>query len=352
MELLADGLVSLGHRVTVACMTPEQPESPLRRCGYEVRRLPFRTTPWGPVPRTFLLPSTDIVHFHGFSRPLFFRVTRLARRRRSPVVLTPHGSFHHYSNRDVFGVRRPKRWFDQLVAPRLLGHCSGIVLLTAEEQAELCERYPALSVPTTVIGNALPRLPEGIVTDGSAPREGRLLVLARLNHDKRIPDLLAALRRDPSLPACDIAGPPGNATDQILAAIAGLPPGRARWCGPLHGLAKYRALASAGALVLPSAHEMQSMAALEAIALGTPLVVSSGASSGLSREHYVQFETGDVDGLIRSLHLALSRPGGSAGAPGASAPYCLDSTELATRTLQVYESALASARPADGPAHR
>lgn len=339
---LASALVALGHQATVVYLTPVQQGTSSAQTA-ETPSVPLPTVvPIRPYslakyrfPTTFSLPQSDVVHFHGFSRPLFFATLLATRRTQTPLVLTPHGSLHRLIRNDGTAIYNAKRTFDELVAPLLLRSCNTIVALTAEEQFHISQRYPHLSNRIIVIGNALPTLPKSITTMHQGTSQ-RLLILGRISREKRIPDLLEALRIDPVLPACDIAGPYGNATGEVRAAMRRLSPGRVKLLGPVYGDEKYRLLRSAVALVLSSESEMQSISALEAIACGTPVIASAGAAVGLGRgSHVVVYPTGDIDGLREAIRSVWPQRLVGVSSPK-TVTWCKDNTDLARKLVDVY----------------
>lgn len=350
---LASALLVHGHEVDVVCLTPASlpPSIPLPPPPEPAPQPPiirlqqYRLGKYA-APRSLRLPASDVIHFHGFSRPLFLATSRAARQMGTPLILTPHGSLHRLLRNDHPLVYHGKRAFDALLAPLLPHLCDAVIALTAEEAAHVAQQHPGLARRTAIIGNALPTLPAA-TTSTVQGSSGRFLALSRLSREKRLADIVAALERDPTLPGCDIVGPEGNATYALRLQASRLAPGRINVLGPLYGEARFDALRKAVALVLPSESEMQSLSALEALAVGTPVVASQGAATGLGRgPHVVVYNTGDIDALTQALHtIAPGQARASIHSDGRT--WCVDAFEMAAKTVDVYRHCIAasSGRP-------
>jgi glycosyltransferase involved in cell wall biosynthesis len=245
--------------------------------------------------------QVDVVHVNSAGHGSAVRkgvVVRACRLARVPVVLHLHaGTFPAF--------------FDPLPGPakrwvrRTFALATSVIVLT-----ENWRRYAgsALAVPaerTVVVPNGTPA-----VTAPAPPRlpgeDLHLLFLGRLEPAKGVPELLAALGR-PVLAhrpwRATLAGDGDVEGYRALAARLGLA-GRVDFPGQVDAGTAAGLLARAHALVLPSHAEGLSLAVLEALAAGVPVVctpvgglpeaVRHGANGLLVPE-------GDVDGLAAAL---------------------------------------------------
>lgn len=302
MRDLAHALRRLEWDVDVVCLNDRNPRSTVCESvdGIRVHRLRYsgwrNNVVWT---EPLLTDDADVLHFHGFSRPLLLRMI-VSNRHRRPWLLTPHGGLAGVFT-DFNVVRRTlKNAFDRNASRVLLARARKVVALTQQEADDLRDRFGVPLDRLAVYRNPLPS--EALsISPGEPGSTGRFVVLARLATVKRISDLVAALASDPSLPGADIYGPEGDGSLQVRSAIARLPAGRVRLCGPVQRQEKYRVLRTALALVVPSETEANSVAALEAVAQGTPVVVSDRASAGLPEGSFLSYPVGDVGALASAL---------------------------------------------------
>jgi glycosyltransferase involved in cell wall biosynthesis len=219
----------------------------------------------GPGPR-----HADVVHAPTLLMPP---------RRRTPVVVTIHDAvpWTHPETLTRRGVawhramaRRAARYADLVVAP-------------TQAVADDLERLLHLRGRLLVVG-------EGVAADLAPPPDAEararrlelperfLLSLATLEPRKGLDVALAALA-DPAAPDLPllIVGQPGwgGVDPEAEALRVGLPPGRVRVLGRLGDADLAVALSRALALVAPSRAEGFGLPVLEAMAAGTPVVVSA-----------------------------------------------------------------------------
>jgi glycosyltransferase involved in cell wall biosynthesis len=345
MRELATGLAGRGVGVSVTCVAPGDGWAPAQvrelRDGIPVHRVTARGVGGGlrwPDPLDDLARA-DVVHFNGFSRPLLVRMLR--DRSTTPWVITLHGGVDGAKDDPI----RPRRWakaaFDGTLARLALRSATRVICVRETEADHLLREVGVAPGKIVVWPNFLP----GGIDTATRPREssGRLLVLARLSRGKRIDDLLRTFAEHPDLPDCDVAGPDGDATAALRELAATLPPDRVRFLGAVAGEAKRDLVRSASALVLCSDGEGHSLAALEALAAGTPVVVSTGAAAGLDPSSVLTYPTGDRAALAARIR-ALSDPAVAAqlrrGMEAARAGL-VDRDAYVDRLLELYEGAAA-----------
>lgn len=201
----------------------------------------------------------------------------IARRQGIPYLLRPLGLLNRWSLQQS---PRRKQLMLQLVdranirAAAAL-HCTSRA--EAEEVADLGLNHRTLVLP---LGVPLPP-----VTPASSPGPIRFLFLSRLHPKKQLPVLLQALaalqHQQPKaqwqLLVAGTGTPAYTAELQATAKALGIA-GRVQWLGFVEGVAKQRLLAEAHWFVLPSASENFGIAAAEALAAGTPVVLAPGVA--------------------------------------------------------------------------
>ena len=230
------------------------------------------------------LPEFDTVHVHELWHYPGYVACRAARRLGVPYLVSLHGALDGVALRQ----KAVRKWlYMMLVQRRLLNSAAAVHALTLSE----ARHATALRVDTsvTVIPNGVaPSLKQTIDQLETAafleryPQlDGRrvLLFLGRLTANKGL-DILArsfidiAKRFDDA--ALLIVGPNEGDTQarttRLLQAAALLD--RVTFTGPLAGNDKLAALACADVFVLPSYAEGFSVAVLEALAAGLPVVIS------------------------------------------------------------------------------
>lgn len=254
--------------------------------------------------------GTVIVHVQGYSRPLILLVRLL--RRKGSWVLTPHGLENaSRDDRERRTVRVLRRMADQLLMCWLLDGAAFIFAITPTEKAFAETHFStAIAARTVMLGSPLPH--EALMPTISQPGgSGRLLALTRVEKRKRLADLLDVLSADESLPGCDIVGPPGAESEALRSQAATLPTGRITMRGPVGGSEKVNLLRGALALVLCSDYEGLPIAALEALAQGTPVIASTGAARSLPQAGVLRYPTGNLSALSRAIR-AVYDPRGRA----------------------------------------
>jgi glycosyltransferase involved in cell wall biosynthesis len=232
-----------------------------------------------------LLPETDILIVHGMWYVETIHGTRMAHRAGVPYVVRPAGMLDPWSLRQkplkkMIGLR--------LMYGTTLRHAA-FIHATTQEEARNVQRVTdrcRVKVPIDVIPNGIflknidsPPAPGRFHADHPGLR-GRPYVafLGRLHRKKRADLLMRAFSeisaRFPELQLV-IAGPDdGEAGNlQRLASELRLTE-RIHFTGPIHGPKKFELLADAACFCLPSEQENFGVAVAEAMAAGTPVIVS------------------------------------------------------------------------------
>lgn len=218
----------------------------------------------------------DVVHLFGFRDPVTTAAALWARARGIPYVLEPLGMFRPRLRKVPL-----KRALDSTLYRGVPGEAARVVVASGRERDEVV----ACGVPrarVAVRGNGFPDPPGGLARRGGLRRDlgvpdGALLVLyvGRIAAGKGIELLLAALRRLPQAHLA-LAGPDDRhgAIARVRAAQRDpLTRGRVHVLGTT-GEPPLQLYREADVLALVSAGESFGMAAAEAAACGTPVLVS------------------------------------------------------------------------------
>lgn len=223
------------------------------------------------------LGSTALLHVHALFAFPSTTAMLLARRAGVPYVVSTIGQLCHWS---LTQSPRRKRLMLALIERANLSGAAALHVTTAAEAqqtGELGLPVPCLEIPLGVPLPAVAALPRS----RSGDQPWRLLFLSRLHPKKQLEQLLQALAllraHHPGLLwQLQIAGngePDYEAGLRRLAAQLGLEL-HCRWLGFVTGEAKWELLRQSDWLVLPSASENFGIAVIEALAAGTPVLIS------------------------------------------------------------------------------
>ncbi len=305
VRALSKGLAQRGHQVTVLTadwglekrMQTQEGKITAERSPFGWRRhengvqaiyLPtwarYRTVSWNPAVKRYCrarLQNFDVVHIFGLYDLLGPAVAAACRKRNLPYLLEPIGMF-------VPIVRN--LWLKQLYhlawGRRMFQGANGLIATSNQELEELA----AGGVSRTKIvlrrnGVELPALwPERGAfrrAHGISPDAKLVLFLGRLAV-KKSPDLLLRafgelLKRSAEIPIMLVfAGPDEGGMEAQLDQMASQLGVRSRvqFIGPIFDQAKWAAYRDADVFVLPSQNENFGNTAAEAVAAGTPVIVT------------------------------------------------------------------------------
>jgi glycosyltransferase involved in cell wall biosynthesis len=305
VRALSEGLARRGHQVTVLTadwglekrlqtlgekITAERSPFGWRReeNGVQAIYVPtwmrYRTVSWNPAVKRYCrarLQNFDVVHIFGLYDLLGPAVAAVSRRRGLPYALEPIGMF-------VPIVRNLwlKRMYHAVWGKQLLQGAS-VVIATAEQEIEelvaggvprerVVLRRNGVEVPP-----AWPERGTFRKTQGISPEQKLILFLGRLSA-KKSPDLLlkafAELSgRSSGIPMVLVfAGPDEGGVKSELEQMAGQLGVRTKvqFAGAIFGETKWAAYRDADVFVLPSQNENFGNTAAEAVAAGTPVIVT------------------------------------------------------------------------------
>ena len=261
--------------------------TPVRMGGVEVTYFPvrwpqyYRYSPQLADAVRSSIPTCDLVHIHSLYSYTTQAAARYCRRFAVPYLLRTHGSLDPYLRRR----HRLRKWcYERLFEARNLNRAAA-VHFTTDEELRLCAgpnlKAPAVVVPLGIDPrNYLDRSGDAFLARWPELRGRRTLIfLGRINFKKGL-DLLAdafarvAARVDGA--HLVVAGPDDDGCGRAIAARLGERGvlGRTTFTGMLDDTLKLAALRAASVFVLPSYTENFGLAVVEAMAAGTPVVVS------------------------------------------------------------------------------
>ncbi len=292
---LTPALAALGHPSEIVCLdAPHEPY--LESVGAPVHALGPGYRNYGYSPRLMAWLKAEVRRFdavivHGLWQYHGLAVHRaLAAPGSPPYFVFSHGMLDPWFKRE-YPLKHLKKWFYWWPAERNVLRGAAAVLFTCEEERRLArESFAGSTYRERVVafGTAAPpdnparqreaffaRMPElreaaptGFFSDASIRKK------AWTCSSMRMP---ASPRGNAALPRLVMAGPCADADylRQLQTRHAGLEPANAvLWPGMLQDDVKWGALRAAEAFVLPSHQENFGIAVVEALACGTPVLIS------------------------------------------------------------------------------
>ncbi len=338
VRALAEGLARKGHQVTVLTADwglekraeihtnrNQAERSPFgwrrREGGAEAIYLPtwlhYRQVSWNPAVKRYCreqLENFDVAHIFGLYDLLGPTVATACRKRAIPYVVEPIGMF-------IPIVRNLwlKRIYHRVWGRRMLRGASAVVATSEQEIEELMAGgVPRAKIVMRRNGVEVPEswpAPGTLRRELGIPTEARVtLFLGRLS-EKKSPDLLLRAfvemkKRFEGMPLRLVfAGPDegGMKTrlEQMAAQLGAATD--VHFTGPLFGQEKWTAYRDADVFVLPSQNENFGNTAVEAVASGTPVIVTEqcGVSPLVAKEAGLVVKH-DVRELAEALFRILS----------------------------------------------
>jgi glycosyltransferase involved in cell wall biosynthesis len=230
----------------------------------------------------------DAIHVHGLWESLIRDAGRVAKRLDRLFVVSPHGMATDWALQQ----RRLKKLAYRWVILKQAWPADLMMHFTTEWERQRSrpwsKRQRSVVIP---LGTDLPAIQTAVATQGPVEywrqRLGEgpptLLFVGRVHPGKGVEYLVPAMQHvPPEVGRLAIVGP----ADSMFA--AGLKRhaqdlgvvDRVHWLGPVYPPELYAAMGDAAALVLPSDHENFGLVAVEAIAAGTPALVSREVAAG------------------------------------------------------------------------
>jgi glycosyltransferase involved in cell wall biosynthesis len=307
-------LAGRGHQVTIFCRRNYSPEERAEFMGMRLRHLPTVGTKHldaithsaaATIAAMREREPYDVIHYHGEGPGMLAFAPRLASS--AKVVLTIHGLDHERAkwSRMARAVLKAAGW--------LSGRVPDATITVSRDLTEFYARHygcPAVHIPNGVtdrIVSASGPLPFGL-------KAGRYVAfVGRLVPEKRPDVLIRAFSSIPGDLRLVIAGGASFTTSYVdhLRRLAAHDE-RVMFTGYVFGEELRSLYGKAAAFVLPSSLEGMPLTLLEAIASGTPVVVSDIPPHvevvGHDAPGHHIFPTDDVDALRRSLIAAVADP--------------------------------------------
>ena len=265
------------------------------------------------------VPRFDAVIVHGLWQYHGLAAHRaLARRGAPPGFIFSHGMLDPWFKRR-YPLKHVKKCFYWWLAERRILRGAAAVLFTCEEERRLARTsFAGSSYRERVVafGTAAPPDDADAQRQAFFRREPDLrhrpfwLFLGRIHPKKGVDLLIDAYARlaaaGAALPRLVMAGPCADATylRQVQQrAAASCPDGAVVWPGMLTNELKWGALRAAAAFVLPSHQENFGIAVVEALACGTPVLISDQVNiwPDITRDGVGLVEPDTADGTFRLL---------------------------------------------------
>ena len=347
---LATGLAGRGHDVHVICVSPDGAARTERADGITVHRVrshgtPFHRTfriglPWEVRKAVGVLLEElrpDLVHVQAH-----FVVGRYVLRQAAALGIATVAT-NHFMPENLFGHARVPAWLQGVAsrwAWRDLGRVFGdadVVTAPTPRAVQLLHDngFPARAVPVSCgidIDRYRLRRP---ARHTDAPT---VLFVGRLDEEKRVDELLRALALVPRLHAEIVGDGSCRAEWELLARDLGIAD-RVRFRGFVSESELLDAYASADVFCMPGIAELQSLATMEAMAAGKPVVVADA----MALPHLCKpgrngwlFTPGDVRGLADRLHAVTADPTVTARMGAASSD--MIAAHAIDTTLSTFES--------------
>ncbi|MEJ2859233.1 MULTISPECIES: glycosyltransferase [unclassified Saccharothrix] len=346
---LAVGLASRDHDVHVICVAPDGVARTERVDGITVHRLrshrtPFHKTfrvglPWqvsGDVRAVLAKVQPDLVHVQAH-----FVVGRYTLRHAKEMGI-PTVATNHFMPENLFGHAHVPQWLQGLASrwawkdlTKVFGAADVVTAPTPRAVQLLHDNgFPERAVPVSCgidIDRYRLRKP---VRSGEGPT---VLFVGRLDEEKRVDELLRAVALVPRLRADIVGDGSCRAEWELLARDLGISD-RVRFRGFVGEEELLDAYASCDVFCMPGIAELQSLATMEAMAAGKPVVVADA----MALPHLCKpgrngwlFTPGDVKGLAERLHAVTVDPAVTARMGVASSD--LISAHAIDQTLETFE---------------
>lgn len=309
---LCESLRAEGHGVQLAALDWAPMSSPPSFLKTFSLGLGPRRLGRSPEMRRWLLAnaesrSVDLIHNHSLWMMPNVYPGQVAARYGVPLMISPRGTLSEWAMQSGSTVKGLFWQFMQRPALNSTICFHATALSEYDDVRRKGFRQPVAVIPNGIDIPALQSKVPG--------RLRTLLFLGRVHPKKGLDMLLPAWKavqdRFPDW-QLQIVGPDNSGyLTQMERFASELKLQRVEFLGPLHGDAKWRAYGHADLFVLPTYSENFGLAVAEALAAGTPAIVTKGAPwAGLEKQGAGWWIDIGVDSLVACLEDALSRSSG------------------------------------------
>ena len=256
-----------------------------------------------------LLPRVDAIHLHEFRTVENLLIASLQSAFDIPVILSPHGTMNLGTGRSTLKIG-----WDRLFSPRIAHMVTHVLALAQSELDDIQDLWSTYSNAKTrfsVIPNGLDLDEVNNLPDPQPFREKYglgeariILFMGRLHRRKGVEPLVRAFLQS-NLPNTKLilAGPDEGMRSTIEVMIDS----RVCLLGYIEGQERLQALASADLFVLPAVGEGLSMAVLEAMGAGIPVLLSPGCNfPEVATSNAGRIVEPQVESLTEALHELLT----------------------------------------------
>jgi glycosyltransferase involved in cell wall biosynthesis len=291
----------------------------------------------------------ELIHVHAlFSYTATVTMT-IARLKKVPYLVTPHGLLCKWS---LNQSRQKKQAYLKLIERSNLARARSIHLTCQQEQEDL--RSLNFKSPTFILPLALTKIPD-LIPDARSllhqrlncpPEEPIILFLARLHYKKGLDYLIPALgklREHPfTLVIAGTGTPEYEAEIQILLEDAGIKQ-HTQMLGFVEGKHKDLLIQGADLFALTSHSENFGIAVLEALVVGTPVLITPGVGlADVVRANKLGYVVDlDIQSITAAIDRHLTDPDRSKLMGKRAREFVIehyDRDQLAIELIQVYRS--------------
>jgi glycosyltransferase involved in cell wall biosynthesis len=256
-----------------------------------------------------LLPQTDIVHLHEFRTIENLLIVPLAAKTKKPLILSPHGTINRQTGRSSLKIL-----WDKLLSPRIAPKIAHVLALAEAELEDIQDLWPQFGQTKTafsVIPNGVNLADFATLPNHGAFREkyrlgdARIILFMGRLHERKGVEALTKAFLEAKIPDTKLvlAGP----DEGMRSTLESLANENVILTGYLSGEERLAALASASLFALLAIGEGLSMAVLEAMAAGLPVLLSYGCNlPEAETAHAGRVVSPDVESLKNALQEMFS----------------------------------------------